>query len=170
MISRTQSEKSTLSKGPDSGKDDGSEISVKSYKTGPVKKPKKLSQDPRSKSDDKISSRQDKGKKPETKSTESIASDGFDTGSDSIEKSKVKSIETMDSSLRTRKTSVSSIIKEGVGKATRFLRTLTVKTRPIRRQSSIIFLGNQGQTVRNTGFAFSQDAGVSSAVTTSPEK
>jgi hypothetical protein len=64
---------------------------------------------------------------------------------------------------------VSSIIKDGVGKATRFLRTLTTK-KPIRRQASIIFLGNQGQTVRNTGFAFSQDAGVSSAVSKSPEK
>ena len=175
------SEISSLNKYDDSIKeelkDDISEISLKSYKTGPLKSVAKAEPDPRSKSEEKISSRtKDTGKKTEKVDRKSMdittVTDGFESTGDT-EKGKVKSLEsvTIGDSTRSRKASVSSIIKDGVGKATRFLRTLTVKTKAMRRQSStIIFLGNRGASITNTGFAFSQDSGVSSAITTSPDR
>ena len=160
-------------------KDDDSEISLRSYKTGPLKSSKKTETAPRSKSEDKISSRthakkleREKIDKESDKICSTSATDGFDIISEAEQSKSIDCNVNADSSLRSRKPSVSSIIKESVGKATRFLRTFTIsKQKSMRKQSSsIIFLGNQGITIANTGFAFSQDAGVSSAIQTSPDR
>ena len=75
--------------------------------------------------------------------------------------------------LRTRKTSVSSIIKENIQKASRFVQRIarqgTIKNAVGRqnRSSSIIFMGDRGFQTTNTGYAFSQDAGVGVTITQS---
>ena len=140
----------------------------------PVRSSKKEDGVPhRSKSEDRLSSSKNAKENIKDRDDDNQITDGFDAALEN-EKIKIKSLETVgtgDSSFRSRKPSVSSIFKDGV---TRFLRTLTTVKQPKLstkvRSSSIIYLGNQGQTKANTGFAFSQDAGVSSAVETSPER
>ena len=65
-----------------------------------------------------------------------------------------------------RKSSVSSLIRENFQKATRFVRNMTKKSgAPLsRRSSSIVYMNNQGTLLSNTGYAFSQDIGVTKVI------
>lgn len=176
-------------------KDDRSVMSAKSGFV-PRESPE-VTSGPRSKSEEQLPPSQESGKKKRRvqsafslKEKPPKVSDGFGAnadkdnsgaGSSDLEQAhhksedidKPSSSRIVESEGRFRKSSVSVIIKENIQKATRFVQKLgrQVSSRPpVRseaRSSSIIYMGDN-VAVNNTGFAFSQDKGMTRVITQSP--
>ncbi|KAJ8330941.1 phospholipid transporting ATPase [Batrachochytrium dendrobatidis] len=73
---------------------------------------------------------------------------------------------------RSRRTSLSSVIKTSVNRASQFVRRIAhpipspgVQLSRSARASSLVYMGDNGGQVANTGFAFSHDTGMSEVIT-----
>ncbi|KAJ2995854.1 hypothetical protein HDV02_000371 [Globomyces sp. JEL0801] len=65
-----------------------------------------------------------------------------------------------------RQSSISSVIKSGVQKASQFFKTKHLDERPkTQRAGSLVYMGSGKEAVPNTGFAFSQDCGMEDIIT-----